>query len=156
MFAPPRRLALTLLILLGIGVAAYPVYVALDASAEPYCSGSGNCHAVQSSEYARIGGIPVAVFGLGMYLGLFALHVASSVGPLREQPLLRAWFTVLAASGVLYSAYLTYLELQVIHAICVYCVISASIVTTIAVLSLPDFAAARRALAAAAAAATEE
>lgn len=145
-----RRRALTLLILLGAGVSAYLVYVALDAGAEPYCGGAGDCHAVQSSEYAAIGGVPVAAFGLGMYLGLLALHVASDVGPLRGNPLPRVWLTVLAGSGVLYSAYLTYLELEVIHAICAYCVISASIVTATAVLSWPDFAAARRELAAAA------
>ena len=150
MFASTRQRALTLLILLGIGVSTYLVYVALDASAEPYCSGIGDCHAVQSSQYAKIGGVPVAAFGLLMYLGLLALLVASNVGPARGMPLLRVWLTVLAASGVLYSGYLTYLELEVIHAICVYCVISASIVTGIAVLSWPDFAAARRALAAAA------
>ncbi len=150
MFASTRQRALTLLILLGIGVSTYLVYVALDASAEPYCSGIGDCHAVQSSQYAKIGGMPVAAFGLLMYLGLLALLVASNVGPLRGMPLLRVWLTVLAVSGVLYSGYLTYLELEVIHAICVYCVISASIVTGIAVLSLPGFAAARREIAAAA------
>ena len=151
MFSSTRRRALTLLILLGIGVAIYLVYVALDASAEPFCSGIGDCHAVQASQYAKVGGIPVAVFGLAMYLGLLVLHVASSTGPARGMPLLRVWFTVLAGSGVLYSSYLTYLELEVIHAICIYCVTSAAIVTAIAVLSWPDFAAARRALAAAAA-----
>lgn len=150
MLTTTRERAITVLILLGIGVATYLVYVALDANAEPYCSGVGDCHAVQSSQYAKIGGVPVAVFGLLMYFGLLALHAASSVGPLRGTPLPRVWLTVLAGSGVLYSAYLTYLELEVIDAICVYCVVSASIVTGIAVLSLPGFAAARRELAAAA------
>lgn len=150
MLASTRQRALMLLILLGIGVATYLVYVALDASAEPYCSGIGDCHAVQSSEYAKIGPMPVAAFGLLMYLGLLVLFAASNAGPLKGVPLLRVWLTVLAGSGVLYSAYLTYLELEVIHAICVYCVISASIVTGILVLSLPDFAAARREIAAAA------
>lgn len=150
MFSSARQFALTLLILLGAGVSAYLIYVALDAAAEPYCNGIGNCHAVQSSRYAKVGGIPVAVFGLLMYLGLLALHTASNVGPLHGKPILRVWLTVLAGSGVLYSAYLTYLELEVIHAICVYCVVSASIVTGIALLSLPGFTAARRELAAAA------
>lgn len=150
MLTSTRQRALMLLISLGIGVATYLVYVALDASAEPYCSGIGDCHAVQSSEYAKIGPMPVAAFGLLMYLGLLVLFAASNAGPLKGAPLLRVWLTVLAGSGVLYSAYLTYLELEVIHAICVYCVISASIVTGIFALSLPGFAAARREIAAAA------
>lgn len=141
-------MALWVLVIAGVGVAAYLVYVALSAGAEPYCKGIGDCHAVQASEFATIAGIPVAVLGLAMYLGLFALLVAATVGPVRGLPILRVWFTVLAASGMLYSAYLTYLELRVIDAICIYCVISASIVTLIAILSWPDFARARRALAA--------
>ncbi|TAJ18122.1 MAG: vitamin K epoxide reductase family protein [Dehalococcoidia bacterium] len=144
-----RQQALWLLIFAGIGVAAYLVYVALDASAEPYCSGVGDCHKVQSSEYAEVAGIPLAVFGLLMYGGLLALRIATTWGPLRSLPILRAWITVLAGSGVLYSVYLTYLELEVIHAICIYCVTSAGIVTLIAIVSWPDFTAARRALAAA-------
>ncbi len=142
-----RQQALWLLIVAGIGVATYLVYVALDASAEPYCSGIGDCHKVQASEYAKIGGIPLAVFGLLMYFGLLALHTAATWGPLRALPILRVWLTVLAGSGVLYSVYLTYLELEVIHAICIYCVTSASIVTLIAIVSWPDFTKARRALA---------
>ena len=141
-----RQQALWLLIVLGTGVAAYLVYVAIDANAEPYCSGVGDCQKVQSSEYATVGGVSVAVFGLAMYLGLLALQTASSVGPLRGAPILRVWLTVLAGSGALYSAYLTYLELNVIDAICVYCVASATIVTAIAVVSWPDFTAARREL----------
>jgi len=146
--ASPRSVALWLLLVAGVAVAAYLVYVALSATAEPYCRGVGDCHTVQTSEYASIAGIPVAVLGLGMYLGLLALHVASSTARFRGVPILRVWFTVLAGSGMLYSAYLTYLELQVINAICIYCVVSASIVTLIAILSWPDFSAARRVLAA--------
>ena len=43
-----------------------------------------------------------------------------------------------AAVGVLFSAWLTYLELGVIHAICIWCVTSAVIVTLMLVVSLAD------------------
>jgi uncharacterized membrane protein len=43
-----------------------------------------------------------------------------------------------AAVGVLFSAWLTYLELGVIHAICIWCVTSAVIVTLILVVSVAD------------------
>lgn len=49
----------------------------------------------------------------------------------------------LALGGVVYSLYLTYLELAVIHAICIWCVTSAAIVTALFVLTLPDVAARR-------------
>jgi len=41
--------------------------------------------------------------------------------------------------GVLFSAWLTYLELGVIHAICIWCVTSAVIVTLILLVSVLDF-----------------
>ena len=47
--------------------------------------------------------------------------------------------------GVLFSAWLTYLEIGVIHAICIWCVTSAVIVTVIFLVSLADLREARRA-----------
>jgi uncharacterized membrane protein len=43
-----------------------------------------------------------------------------------------------AAVGVLFSAWLTYLELGVIHAICIWCVTSAVIVTLILLTTVAD------------------
>ena len=43
-----------------------------------------------------------------------------------------------AAVGVLFSAWLTYLELAVIHAICIWCVTSAAIVAAILLVSVAD------------------
>ena len=45
---------------------------------------------------------------------------------------------VLAGGAVLFTAYLTYLELYVIHAICRWCVGSAVIIVLIFALSLLD------------------
>jgi len=86
--------------------------------------GVGDCHAVQSSRYAEVNGIPVALLGLGMYAVVVVL------GLLRwRYPAWRANATILAfaisLAGVLYVAYLTYLEVFVIEAICQWCVVSA-------------------------------
>lgn len=140
-------LALTLL---GVGIAAYLTFVGWSTEVEPYCSGLGDCSAVQSSEFGDIAGIPIATFGLAMYLGLLVLLLAHRAGPLAGRPLLLVWYFAVALSGVLYSAYLTYLELWVIEAICVWCVASAVVVTVILVVAWPAFGAARRALAGAA------
>lgn len=140
-------LALTLL---GVGIAAYLTFVGWSKDVEPFCSGVGDCSAVQSSEFGDIAGIPIATFGLAMYVGLLVLLVAHRAGPLAGRPILQVWYFAVALSGVLYSAYLTYLELWVIEAICVWCVASAVVVTLILVAAWPAFAEARRALAAAA------
>ena len=137
-----RRDALLVLAVFGTGVAAYLSWVAIDSEQKPFCSGVGDCQAVQSSEFAEIGGVPIAVLGLGMYVTLLALVAArrfwsrASEAEL-DRPLASATFGV-ALSGALYSAYLTYLELFEIDAICAWCVASAVIVTLITVLSVPD------------------
>lgn len=134
--------ALLALAVVGTGVAAYLSWVAIDSEQKPFCSGVGDCQAVQSSEFAEIGGIPIAVLGLGMYVTLLALVAARRFWPAAaeaglDRPMASATFGV-ALSGALYSGYLTYLELFEIEAICAWCVTSAVIVTLIMVLSAPD------------------
>ena len=137
-----RRDALLALAVLGTAVAAYLSWVALDSEQEAFCSGVGDCHTVQGSEFAEIAGVPSALLGLGMYVTLLALLAVRRFWPGGdeaglERPLASATFGV-ALSGALYSGYLTYLELFEIEAICAWCVTSAVIVTLIAVLSVPD------------------
>jgi uncharacterized membrane protein len=142
---PLRLNALLILALLGVGMTSYLTWVSLTSDVDPFCTGIGDCVAVQASEYADIAGIPIAAFGLAMYVGLLGLLAARRAGPWRAATLLPAWTFAIALSGVLYSAYLTYLELFVLQAICVWCVASALLVTGIFVLAVPDFLAARRA-----------
>lgn len=128
--------------MLGVTVAAYLSWVALNEHVEPFCSGLGDCHTVQSSEFAKVAGIPVAVLGLGMYLGLGVLlgsrRAWRARGHAEEPRTLVVWTFALALSGALYSAYLTYIELFEVEAICAWCVASAVIVSLILLLSLPD------------------
>lgn len=122
------RVAIALLILLGIGVAGYLTYVHY-ADIDPVCAGgSGGCHIVQASDYAELLGIPVATLGLAGYLGLAAsLFVPGEAG--------RALGMALALIGAGFSLYLTYLELYVIDAICQWCVASAVIMVLLAILT---------------------
>ena len=119
---------------LGALDAGYLTYIKL-AHVEAICRGVGDCEAVNSSVFAQIGGIPVALLGLGAYLAILALlaleprlAVLSDYAPL-------AIFG-LALTGTLYSAYLTYVELFVIHAICPYCVTSAVLITALLILAV--------------------
>ncbi len=136
---------MALLTAAGTGVAAYLVKAALDPNKAVACGPLGDCHAVQSSQYAEVAGVPVAAFGLLMYLGLLALTAArvAGAGGVRLQEVLATLTFSLAFGGVVYSAYLTYLELAVIHAICAWCVTSAAIITAVCALALPDVAARR-------------
>jgi uncharacterized membrane protein len=69
-------------------------------------------------------GIPIALLGAGMYLVLIGLLWLENRGGFWNQYGLMAMLGI-SLAGVLYSAYLTYIEIAVLHAICPYCVISA-------------------------------
>lgn len=96
------------------------------------CSRWAQCDIVNTSVYAKIFGVPVAFIGLAGYLVLLglALAVLQSSGPTQRR-LLGLSF-LLALGGVGFSAYLTYLELYVIGALCNWCMTSAALITLLA------------------------
>lgn len=115
-----RRILLGALAVVGLLISAYLTWVHYAGVAPVCVGGSGGCETVQTSSYATIFGVPVAVVGLVGYTGL--LLSAS----LRGEVGVYLGFLV-ALVGVLVSAYLTYLEVFVIHAVCEWCVASASL-----------------------------
>jgi uncharacterized membrane protein len=114
----------------GIAVAAYLTVIHYDDRL--LLCGAGDCHTVQQSKYAELAGIPVAILGLAMYIAILGLGAVRMV-----RPETRFWATAaacaIALTGFLYAAYLTYVELWVIDAICQWCVLSATITTAILV-----------------------
>jgi uncharacterized membrane protein len=129
-----RSWATAALAALGAAVAGYLTWVHYGGDLA-LCTGAGGCSAVQASRFATVAGLPVALFGLLLYLALLALALyrALGFGELDQVALLTLFG--LALAGTLYSAYLTYLELFVIGAICPWCVASAVLVTVIGALA---------------------
>jgi uncharacterized membrane protein len=125
-----RRLYRTALVLavVGIAIAAYLTYVHY-AGIEPACS-TGGCEVVQTSEWAEVYGLPVAVLGLFGYLSILASLLA-----LRGDAQLFV-SAALSLVGFAYSGYLTYQELFTIKAICQWCVASAVVLTLLAIVTL--------------------
>jgi uncharacterized membrane protein len=119
------RAAVAVLALLGVAVAGYLTYVHY-AELEPICAGGGGgCERVQNSSYAELAGIPVALLGLiGYALILASLWVPDDLG--------RAAGVLLALVGFGFSVYLTWVELFEIDAICQWCVVSAVLMTGLA------------------------
>jgi uncharacterized membrane protein len=130
-------MATALLSLLGVFVALYLYLYKIGKIGTLVC-GTGSCETVQMSPYARFLGVEVSLIGLLGYLGILAF----TLGALRPGPAGERWpatvTAVLSGAGVLFSLYLTGLELFVIHAICRWCVGSALIITAIFVASLLD------------------
>jgi len=128
-----------LLAVAGLAVSVYLMWGYTVEGAELSCGGSSGCEEVKASPYASILGIPLPVLGLGSYAVLLVLVILQGgVSVKKEQ---WASYTVLAIFGislvgVLYSAYLTYIELFVIYAICRWCVASAVIMAAFFILSI--------------------
>jgi uncharacterized membrane protein len=118
------------LIALALGGLAISLYlVTTHYGDKPIaCAGVGDCEAVNSSAYASIGGVPVSLLGVGLYASLAALACFWAFDPSDDRRMVAYWG--LALSGAGYAAYLTYVELEVLHAICVWCVASASVLGT--------------------------
>jgi len=132
-----RLWLMRILALAGMGVSAYLTWAHL-AHQSVACGQSQDCDMVQQSVYSEVGGIPVALLGLMAYTALFALTLLRGrVAEHLDNYIPLAVFGI-SLIGVLYSAYLTYLEVFVIYAICRWCVSSALIITAIFLLSLPD------------------
>jgi uncharacterized membrane protein len=116
------RIAGALLALAGIAVATY-IAIAESGGGAPKClAGGTGCETVAESRYSHLAGINVAVIGIAG----FALLLAAAVLP-GDAGRFGGFLTALVGFG--FSAYLTYLELFVIDAICEWCVISAVLMT---------------------------
>lgn len=121
----------------GIFIAIYLTLYKLGVIGELSCS-FGSCETVNTSRWAVFLGFPVAAWGVFFYLDVFALALVGTLSRFENSPIVSWLLVVWSAVGLVFSAWLTYLELAVIHAICIWCVVSAALVTAIFVLSIAD------------------
>jgi uncharacterized membrane protein len=132
-----KRMLIAVLAMIGLFVALYLTLYKMGIIGSLTCS-IGSCETVNSSRWSRLLGVPVAGWGVFFYLDVLIIALIG-IQPLFAQSKAVSWLLALwAGFGVLFSSWLTYLELFRIHAICIWCVTSASIVLAIFVLSLLD------------------
>jgi len=121
------RLVAIVLAVVGLAVAAYLTYVHYDGI-KPVCGIGGDCEKVQTSEWSKLAGVPVALLGLLGYAAILAaLFVRGEAGLVAA--------AVFSLAGCGFSAYLTYRELFSIDAICPWCVSSAILMTLLAIVT---------------------
>lgn len=101
-----------------------------------YCTpGLGNCETVQNSQWSTLWGIPVALLGAMAYLVLiFFFAFGDKISFLKQYSQYIVFGTSLF--GFLFSLYLTYLELFVIHTICQWCILSAICMTAVFIITI--------------------
>jgi uncharacterized membrane protein len=133
-----KRMIVAALALAGIFLALYLLLYKLGMIGALTCS-VGSCETVNTSKWARFLGIPVAGWGVAWYMATFAIAVASIQGRFADSPGISLALLVMTTTGLIFSAYLTWLELFVIHAICQWCVVSAVLVLVMFVLTVLDY-----------------
>jgi uncharacterized membrane protein/thiol-disulfide isomerase/thioredoxin len=117
-----------LLAVIGLGVASYLAYVEVN-QVQAVCGPVGECNIVQTSAYAVMLGIPVAVWGVLHYVAAGVLWTGQRFLSGRWANLSALGLLGLMLFGTLFSIFLTCLELFVIQAICAWCLSSAMITT---------------------------
>jgi len=135
-------LVIAILVVTTIGFldAAYLTYVHYNGLKGLICAGGHNGHSscltVQSSVWAKVAGIPVALLGLLGYIGLYVSYfIAARI----DGEIGRAIGFGIALIGFGFSMYLTYRELFTIHAVCEWCVGSAVCMTVLLILTATRF-----------------
>ncbi len=139
--APAKsRMGVAALSLVGMFLAFYLMAHNLGWAGGPLqCGESGGCGVVQSSRWAAVGPVPVSGIGVAGYLVLLALSVLGLQPRFAGSRVLALVIFGGALLGVLFSAWLTYLEAVVIQAWCRYCVASAAVMTAVFLLTLPEW-----------------
>jgi uncharacterized membrane protein len=105
----------------GFLVSLYLTLTRVAGARALFCESGGGCEAVQASRYSMFIGLPTAAWGMALY-GLIGLLAVLGL-PQRRW----LWAFGLAVSGAAFAAYLTYLELAVIRALCAYCLVAAAV-----------------------------
>jgi uncharacterized membrane protein len=121
------RVAIVVAAAVGAAIAAYLTYVHY-AHVSPICT-TGGCEKVQTSKYAELAGVPVALLGLGAYAVVVATAVARGLAA--------AFAGVLVALvGVAFSGYLLWAQLGPIGAVCQWCLGNDVAITIVAALAV--------------------
>ncbi|HXB16618.1 MAG TPA: vitamin K epoxide reductase family protein [Solirubrobacteraceae bacterium] len=129
MSARTLRITLIVLTVIGIGLATYLTYIHY-ANVKPLCGkGGGSCLKVQTSQYSKLAGVPVALIGLIGYIVILGTLLAP------DEERWRFATVALTLGGFGFSVYLTGREVFTLEEICEYCVGSAVLMTVLLGLS---------------------
>lgn len=124
----PFTIVSLVLAVVGLALSAYLTYAHYNLDA--LVCGTGDCELVQTSKYSEMFGIPIAIFGVVMFTVVITGMILRELRP-ETVDLISTGILVILLTAVLYWIYLTYLEINVIHAICQWCVASSLVTLTL-------------------------
>ncbi len=122
---PPRgvRRAITIFSFAALLLSVYMVWQGGPQHGHlPGCSGGSQCDAVLGSRWARWSRFPVAVLGVGCYLGMTGLSLLAGVKKLQSHAAnLWGMMVMLSLTGLVFVAWLTGLQWLALKHFCLYC-----------------------------------
>ena len=128
-------LSVVILGLGGTGISGYLTYGYL-ANASIGCPFNAHCDLVQASPYAYMWGFPVPLLGLLMYGALTLMGFFLFLRKPEWENILGLVIYGISLAGVIFTLYLYYLEIFVLHAFCSWCIGSSIVILFIFILSL--------------------
>jgi len=131
-----------LMALLSLGGMAVSSYLAWGHFSERslFCGLGHGCDAVEQSDYSVVLGVPVAVWGGLLYLAMLATALGGVCRAWGVREVSSYALFGMSLAGTLYSGYLAWVEVYRIEAVCMWCTISAIIITTVLVTSVVNLA----------------
>ena len=123
--------------LLGLFLGAYLTLYKFGYVGSLVCNVS-SCEQVQTSRWSIFLGFPVATWGLGFYVVMLALSLVGLQEGYEDSRPLSLALLILSGVGLVFTAWLNYLEAFVINAWCEWCIASAVMVVALFVLALAD------------------
>ncbi|MFC4767340.1 vitamin K epoxide reductase family protein [Effusibacillus consociatus] len=111
------------LIIQGLAVVGIVIsfYLFLSKLSSQFFCPVGDCQTVNNSEFAQIGPIPVSLMGVFFYI---AISVLLEIKKRLDKRVFELVVRSVLIVGLLFSLYLTVVELAVLHAVCMWCVLS--------------------------------
>ena len=122
------------LVVLGLLVSIY-MTVFKVYKIEKMCIGSSGCNIVNASKYSEVNGIPVAVFGVLGYAAILATLFFENRNNFFKQNGTLMVFGM-ALTGFIFTAWLIYVEVAIIKALCPFCITSQVAMTIIFIIAV--------------------
>ena len=119
---PPDRVMLALAVL-GLLITGYLAWTAGSGTASAFCTADGGCDAIQRSGWSTLLGVPMALWGFGLYALVALVSLSRRASPLLRWQ--RQWRLVLL--GLAISVYLTVVGKLVLDAFCAGCLASLAV-----------------------------
>ena len=126
--------AMIALVIIGLAVSVYMTIYKYTGN-DGMCLGSGDCSTVNASRFSEVNGIPVAVFGIVGYAAiLIVLFYETKNEFFRKNGTLMVFG--MSLTGFVFTLWLVYVELELLKAICPFCVTSQVAMTIIFIIAV--------------------